>query len=393
MIFAWGVVPDDFHKRQIPQDLAQRGIAKVVCGQGHAVLLTNTGMVLTAGDNRYGQCARDPANQSLPLSAFNIEGVKIVDVAAGSYHTLLLGEAAGKRKLFTFGHELGSGFEDKQHRSVPTEFALPVGETEKIVGAYAGFNHSAVVTSAGKLFMWGEFFTGERVRRPKQIRTEFLQDKEVKKIALGRKHAVLLESKNHTDDGNVYTWGVNTYGELGQGAVKRITLPQKLEQVRSILDVAAGARHTLMVDSFGSIFAFGDNSQGQCGFDQSRSDVPVEVVTRGYFGGGDCKCRFIYCGETHSALVTSEGEVFAWGDNSALKLGIPVQNDMYAPTLVDAVIGKAVEAVGLGGFFSVIITGPSDRALIKSSTNRLVLRRAVTGLVSGLLGRPTSAKS
>jgi len=185
----------------------------------------------------------------------------------------------------------------------------------------------------------------------------------------------------------VYTWGVNTYGELGQGPVKRVTLPQKLEQTRKILDVAAGARHTLMVDTYGSIFSFGDNSQGQCGFDQSRSDVPVEVVTRGYFGGSDCKCRFIYCGETHSALVTSEGEVFAWGDNSALKLGIPVQNDMYAPTLVDAVIGKAVEAVGLGGFFSVIITGPSEKAMIKSNANRLVIRKAMGGLVAGILAR------
>jgi alpha-tubulin suppressor-like RCC1 family protein len=195
LIFAWGVVPEDFHKRQIPPDIATRGIAKVTCGQGHALILTNTGLVLTAGDNRYGQCARDPANQSIPLAAFNLEAVKIVDIAAGSYHSLLLGEGSGKRKVFSFGHELGSGFEDKQHRSTPTELALPLTETERIKAVYAGFNHSAMITQAGKLFMWGEFFTGERVRRAKQIRTDLVDGTEIKKIALGRKHAVMLEGK------------------------------------------------------------------------------------------------------------------------------------------------------------------------------------------------------
>lgn len=159
------------------------------------LILTNDGLVLSAGDNRYGQCARDPANQSISLSAFNLEAVKIVDIACGSYHSLVLGEGAGKRKVFSFGHELGSGFEDKQHRPTPTEFSIPI-ETEQVKAVYAGFNHSAVVTRTGKLFMWGEFFTGERVRRAKQIRTELAEGTEVKKIALGRKHAVLLEGKD-----------------------------------------------------------------------------------------------------------------------------------------------------------------------------------------------------
>lgn len=196
LIFAWGVVPDDFHKRQIPPDIAQRGIAKVTCGQGHVLILTNVGLVLSAGDNRYGQCARDSANQSISLAAFNLEAVKIVDIAAGSYHSLLLGEGMAQRKVFSFGHELGSGFEDKQHRSTPTEFYLPIAETERVKAVYAGFNHSAAVTHTGKLYMWGEFFTGERVRRAKQIRTELAEGTEVKKIALGRKHAVLLVGKH-----------------------------------------------------------------------------------------------------------------------------------------------------------------------------------------------------
>ena len=65
-MFAFGVFPPGLHLRLIPEDFCKLGISKIACGSEHILMLSETNFVIAAGNNAYGQCARDP---DLPLNA------------------------------------------------------------------------------------------------------------------------------------------------------------------------------------------------------------------------------------------------------------------------------------------------------------------------------------
>lgn len=75
---------------------------------------------------------------------------------------------------------------------------------------FAGQNRSAIVLESGRILMWGEWFNGAKKRRMTCIKMPNTNDSKVTKITMGKFHALAL-----TQVGNVYSWGDNTYGELG----------------------------------------------------------------------------------------------------------------------------------------------------------------------------------
>lgn len=80
-------------------------------------------------------------------------------------------------------------------------------------------------------------------------------------------------------------------------------------------------------------------------------------------------------------LMTSTGHIFAWGDNSAQRLGIDYNMTIHKPTLVDELMGRHVINVGLGGLFNVIVTGPAYRRLIDTKFNII---RSLTSFVKAI---------
>lgn len=86
-----------------------------------------------------------------------------------------------------------------------------------------------------------------------------------------------------TINGNVYSVGDNTYGELGFS--REITYKQNPSIIPffrnlKVIDLAAGARHSLILEENGKIYAFGDNCEFQCGIDQMRTYEPIEIDTQ-----------------------------------------------------------------------------------------------------------------
>lgn len=59
-IFAYGLVPPDLQMLKIPMEFCREGITKISCGAEHFMMLTENNYLLAAGNNTYGQCARDP---------------------------------------------------------------------------------------------------------------------------------------------------------------------------------------------------------------------------------------------------------------------------------------------------------------------------------------------
>ena len=110
--------------------------------------------------------------------------------------------------------------------------------------------------------------------------------------------------------------------------------------------VACGGKHTLALTSDNNVYAWGNNAYGQLGLslDEFDSfDTPREVF---YFK--EKIVSWLSAGSNHSLALTIEGYAYVWGRNDQGQLGLnqvlPVRNDskMTCPKIVDSVLGVGV---------------------------------------------------
>lgn len=79
-------------------------------------------------------------------------------------------------------------------------------------------------------------------------------------IACGLHHTVCL-----TQNGEVYTFGSNQYGQLGSGDLLPYSGPVHVKLNSTIVQIAAGSNHTVLMSSRGVVYTFGNHLKGQLG--------------------------------------------------------------------------------------------------------------------------------
>ena len=76
-------------------------------------------------------------------------------------------------------------------------------------------------------------------------------------IAGGSAHTIALKN-----DGTVWAWGYNDYGQLGDGTYGKRTTPVQVSSLIGVTAIAGGAYHTIALKSDGTVWAWGDNKYG-----------------------------------------------------------------------------------------------------------------------------------
>ena len=147
-------------------------------------------------------------------------------------------------------------------------------------------------------------------------------------------------------DGNAYAWGNNGNGQLGDGTSSsrntpvRVRMPdrstyQDLPKDFTYVQVSAGAFHSLALGSDGNAYAWGDNTYGQLGDGTSNSrNTPVKV---GKPAGAPADFTYVQvsAGYYHSLALGSDGNTYAWGNNYQGQLGDGTSNNYrYTPVRV-----------------------------------------------------------
>ena len=186
--------------------------------------------------------------------------------------------------------------------------------TEKAISA--GFNHTLVMQE-GQVFAWGENTygqLGDGTLSPTGIQVPALNLDHIIAVSAGRRHSMALRA-----DGAVFVWGDNTYGQLGTGGPAS-SIPVQLTAVSDIIDIQAGDFHCLALKSDGTIISWGANTNGELGQGTiSASAGPGNVINP--TGSGNLSgITLISAGARHS-LAILDGNVLAWGDNSNTQLG------------------------------------------------------------------------
>lgn len=129
---------------------------------------------------------------------------------------------------------------------------------------------------------------------------------DVVSIAAGNNSAYALDSS-----GNVWAWGSNLSGQLGNGTTNNSSTPVKIENISNIVAIAAKGVTNYALDCYGHVWSWGSNHYGQLGNGMAGgndvSTVPVQVSKL-------ANIISIAAGEVTGYALDSSGHVWAWGD-------------------------------------------------------------------------------
>jgi alpha-tubulin suppressor-like RCC1 family protein len=138
------------------------------------------------------------------------------------------------------------------------------------------------------------------------------------------------------------SWGDNSLGELGNGTTDDGATYAGVSGLTGVTQVAAGYDHGLALLSDGTVRAWGYNAQGQLGNGTTSTDpVPLPVQVAGLTG-----VTQIAAGLGYSVALTSDGSVWAWGDNTYGELGNGSTADSDMPVQVPGLTGVTQIAAG-----------------------------------------------
>lgn len=317
--------------------------AEVSVGEQHTVALANDGTVWAWGDNSVGQLGNGATSNSLvPTPVNGLEGVEVVRVDAGYSHSVAL---TADGRVFTWGYgffgQLGNG--QNEGSQVPIEVPAAAFGSAPIRMVDAGPYTTTAITTDGAAYAWGRGLHGElgdgaAVNRnlPVAVDTATVAPGEsVVDISAGSEHTVAA-----TDQGRVLAWGSNVEGQLGDGSTDSANTPQIVDLVASagsaVVDVEAGAFHNLALDAAGRAIAWGSGSRGQLGnglTDDRTVPVAVSMLDAQRFTD-------IAAGFEHSVALSSDGTVYAWGDNGLGQLGDAAVPGAAVPRLVQVGPGR-----------------------------------------------------
>jgi alpha-tubulin suppressor-like RCC1 family protein len=215
-----------------------------------------------------------------------------------------------------------------------------------------GSGHTIGLTSNGICYAAGKNEYGQLGNENKQSIYTFtkifsLLGKTIIAVACGDMHTLVL-----TATGQVYGFGYNSQGQLGLGTKAHqytpalITLPQG----KKAKAIAAGGNHTLILSTDNHLYACGENDKGQLGLEEYREHPTLTEVT--FFRGK--KVKQLACGFSFSAVLLSNGELYTFGCNDKGELGIADKSEKSA-TPQRVFLPLAVAQVACGEAHSIAL--------------------------------------
>jgi alpha-tubulin suppressor-like RCC1 family protein len=143
-----------------------------------------------------------------------------------------------------------------------------------------------------------------------------------------------------TPPGTPWAWGLNIFGQLGNGTTTNSSVPVQVSNLTGVVAVAGASNHSLALDSNGNVWAWGSNGSGQLGNGTTTSSpLPVQVINlSGVVTIAD--------GGNFNLALDSNGDAWAWGSNIFGQLGNGTTTGSSVPVQVMDLSGVVAVAAG-----------------------------------------------
>ncbi|XP_028171094.1 uncharacterized protein LOC114360559 isoform X1 [Ostrinia furnacalis] len=272
---------------------------------------------------------------------------RVIDVACGRHHTLVLTEngiySAGENSFGQLG--VGSAWAGAVGDAASSAGALmhvPYEWTAPLISVAAGHYHSAAIDAGGRLYMWGWGVHGQLGLgsiddewSPKMV-TRF-QGRKVLSVGCGACHTVMLMR-----NGEVWACGAAVFGQLGSGNREKSSVPVRITFPDAIDAIAVGYFHNLALSCKGQLYTWGASPQQVRAAHARRQASPTPdpprdphllpaVVDTATVQGHIVR---LAAGWHHSCIMNNFGTLYSWGLNFDGQLGSGDRKQVNVPTEV-----------------------------------------------------------
>lgn len=293
----------------------------------HNLAIREDGSLWVWGNNEFGQLG-DGTRKDVFIPKKIIED-SIVGIAAGERHCLAI---RNDGSLWAWGINFASQFENDL---VPQK-TISAAQTISI-----GMQHSLVKLRDGALLDFNDIYTirSENVTENTDYFVKWVFKSGVIDISAGAWHSLALR-----EDGSLWSWGSNFFGQLGDGKIVDSKVPQKIIE-SDVIRAVAGDSFNLAIKKDGSLWAWGNNDYGQIGDNTYKvSRVPKKIIEKGVID--------ITAGSYHSLAVMENGSLWAWGNNEFGQLGNGSNLSLNKP---NRIIEQNIGGIGAGSNHSLAV--------------------------------------
>lgn len=293
-------------------------IAAVTAGRGYSFLLSDDGKLYSWGDNDAYTLGIYEWSVLFPTVVLD----DVIGMSAGTHHA---GAITSDGKLWLWGDNVYHQVRVSEDEYLPE----PVQVKDGVKNVVCADGFTVVLDTSGTVWTFGSNETGQLgigTTESTDETADVLHD--VFKIAAGKSFTLALKS-----DGSLWGWGLNNYGQLlgysndtiKEAGQEKAIQSEPVKLMDGIVDIACGASHTMVLDSAGNVYTWGLNSSGQLGNMGAGTWLDVN------FGGSElvsaepslvmADVRTIAAGASNSAAIKRDDTLWMWGSNSRYQLG------------------------------------------------------------------------
>ena len=347
--------------------LAHEKVIKVCCGNNHTAALTETGRVYVWG--KLIKVSHDKMDSEVGKLS-NLIGLTHSNMILSSQHRYLSGEQDDELHQKDLMETFVSTIEFYQLEPKLVEGAL---KNKKIIDIAAGYSFTLALADDGRVYSWGVSDKGQlghgnryNLDEPKLING--LLDVFITKIVCGHNHSLAL-----TSEGQVWSWGMGVFGQLGHGNSKDYLSPHVITEFlddplfekQVITDISCGSYHSVAITDQGIVYSWGHGEYGQHGGTQDYKDWGTGEKENHYLvprrlAGIEEPVFRISCGSLHNCAITVNGDCYSWGWGASGCLGHGDTRFKLIPQQIIALKGEEIISVSCAWKHTLFVKKASD---------------------------------
>jgi len=354
----------DFSLKPSTVSLASDEVAThVFVGDGHSCLILSTEYPLCWGDNSRGQIGDYSTFDSYAPMDVGFDGlVRVSTIEMGFRHVCSISNS-GLGNNGTV-HCWGANDKGQVSSDIGNDQLSPVlvidGSQDPIVSLASSpvSRHTCALSQSGNVYCWGGNENGQLGRNATlnsatPVQVEFPNDERMKAIDVNSDYTCSL-----SEDGELFCWGSNSFGQLGVGTIEDSRTPSKVQfdSGSIISNFVLSWDHACALDITNAMYCWGANDFAQLGDGTTESRLrPVEPSLP--VGATAIE---IYAEGWRTCALLSDGRLMCWGSNTAGEIGDGTTSSRFVPTKVALPSNSAVTFFSMQPLHSCVVLNSNE---------------------------------